>query len=500
MVRIAFLTLLTIFSVNGFSQEQNLRLNEHRLRMTLEEAISTAREQSPAAMIAKYNFLAGYWRYRTYKAKFLPSLNLNASLGNYSRYLAKLQDAETGKFNYVENNNMSNSLSLSVDQNIGLTGGTLSLTSSLNRLDQFAPFDNLTYNSAPVSLVYSQPINGYNSFRWEKMIEPKQYERIQKVYLESMESINIEAAERFFSVLSAQKNLEMAEKNYAATQLSVSIAEKRYEIGSITNNELLQLKMSLYNAQLEINDGKMNFESEMLKLRSYLGYNESVIIELIMPQMGPEIQLDYSDVLDRALRNSSANLSNELDMLAARQEVAEAKSNAGLKANLFAQFGVNQKGEKLADTYRNPMDQEIVGLSLSLPILDWGLGRGKIKLAKSREEIAKTQIEQTESEYRQEILIKVMQFNNQNMQCSISARNDSIAKLRYDITMERFKNGSISVTELNTAQTEKDNAVKRYISDLNNYWKYFYSIRKISLYDYFTKKEIATDFNLITEN
>jgi Outer membrane protein len=500
MVRIAFLTLLTIISVNGFSQEQNLRLNEHRLRMTLEEAISTAREQSPAAMIAKYNFLAGYWRYRTYKAKFLPSLNLNASLGNYSRYLAKLQDAETGKFNYVENNNMSNSLSLSVDQNIGLTGGTLSLTSSLNRLDQFAPYDNLTYNSAPVSLVYSQPINGYNSFRWEKMIEPKQYERIQKVYLESMESINIEAAERFFSVLSAQKNLEMAEKNYAATQLSVSIAEKRYEIGSITNNELLQLKMSLYNAQLEINDGKMNFESEMLKLRSYLGYNESVIIELIMPEMGPEIQLDYSDVLDRALRNSSANLSNELDMLAARQEVAEAKSNAGLKANLFAQFGVNQKGEKLADTYRNPMDQEIVGLSLSLPILDWGLGRGKIKLAKSREEIAKTQIEQTESEYRQEILIKVMQFNNQNMQCSISARNDSIAKLRYDITMERFKNGSISVTELNTAQTEKDNAVKRYISDLNNYWKYFYSIRKISLYDYFNKKEIATDFNLLTEN
>lgn len=500
MVRIAFLTLLTIISVNGFSQEQNLRLNEHRLRMTLEEAISTAREQSPAAMIAKYNFLAGYWRYRTYKAKFLPSLNLNASLGNYSRYLVKLQDAETGRFNYVENNNMSNSLSLSVDQNIGLTGGTLSLTSSLNRLDQFAPYDNLTYNSAPVSLVYSQPINGYNSFRWEKMIEPKQYERIQKVYLESMESINIEAAERFFSVLSAQKNLEMAEKNYAATQLSVSIAEKRYEIGSITNNELLQLKMSLYNAQLEINDGKMNFESEMLKLRSYLGYNESVIIELIMPQMGPEIQLDYSDVLDRALRNSSANLSNELDMLAARQEVAEAKSNAGLKANLFAQFGVNQKGEKLADTYRNPMDQEIVGLSLSLPILDWGLGRGKIKLAKSREEIAKTQIEQTESEYRQEILIKVMQFNNQNMQCSISARNDSIAKLRYDITMERFKNGSISVTELNTAQTEKDNAVKRYISDLNNYWKYFYSIRKISLYDYFNKKEIATDFNLLTEN
>ena len=86
------------------------------------------------------------------------------------------------------------------------------------------------------------------------------------------------------------------------------------------------------------------------------------------------------------------------------------------------------------------------------------------------------------------------------MQCRISARNDSIAKLRYDITMERFKNGSITVTELNTAQSEKDAAVKRYISDLNNYWEYFYALRKISLYDYITKKEITTDFNLLTEN
>lgn len=500
MVRIAFLTLLSVISITGFSQTQNVQSNEHRLRMTLDEAIATAREQSPTAMIAKYNFLAGYWRYRTFKAKFLPSLNLNATLGSYNRYLAKLQDAETGKYNYVDNNNMSNSLSLSVDQNIGLTGGTISLTSSLNRLDQFAPNDNLTYNSTPISIVFKQPINGYNTFRWEKIIQPKEYERVQREYLESMESINVETSRLFFSVLSAQKSLEMAEKNFAATQLSVSIAEKRYEIGSITNNELLQLKMSLYNAQLDINDGKMTFESEMLKLRSYLGYNESVTIELVMPGMGPEMQLDYMDVLNRALKNSSENLRNELDMLSARQEVAEAKSNTGLNASIFAQLGVNQKGEKIAESYRNPMDQEIVGLSLSLPILDWGLGRGKIKLAKSREEIAKTQIEQTESKYRQEILIQVMQFNNQNMQCSISARNDSIAKLRYDITMERFKNGSITVTELNTAQSEKDAAVKRYISDLNNYWEYFYALRKISLYDYITKKEITTDFNLLTEN
>ena len=54
---------------------------------TLEDVIVAAQSKSLPAMIAKYSFISSYWEFRSYKAQFLPSLNLNAGLGQYNRSL-----------------------------------------------------------------------------------------------------------------------------------------------------------------------------------------------------------------------------------------------------------------------------------------------------------------------------------------------------------------------------------------------------------------------------
>ena len=43
---------------------------------TLEDVIVAAQSKSLPAMIAKYSFISSYWEFRSYKAQFLPSLNL----------------------------------------------------------------------------------------------------------------------------------------------------------------------------------------------------------------------------------------------------------------------------------------------------------------------------------------------------------------------------------------------------------------------------------------
>ena len=83
---------------------------------SLDEVIAQAHEQSPSALVAKHNFRASYWQFRSYQARLLPSLNLNGTLGNYNRSLVDLQDPQTGEIKYISNNNMRNNLSLSVDQ------------------------------------------------------------------------------------------------------------------------------------------------------------------------------------------------------------------------------------------------------------------------------------------------------------------------------------------------------------------------------------------------
>lgn len=491
---LVILLLLLTLSLNlSFAQKI-------KLRISLEEAIEIAKDQSPSALVAKHNFLASYWQFRAFRAQLLPSLNLSATLGNYNRSLVPLQNSETGEINYVANNNMKNSLSLSIDQNIALTGGRVSLFTSLYRLDQFDSGLPATYNSQPINITYIQPLRTYNNLKWDKVTEPKRYERSKRRYLEQMENITGNVIPLYFDVLQAQQRLAMSSKNYDNTVALYKLTKERYERGMVSKNDVLQLELRVINENLSINDHKLNLDMRMLRLKTYMGYNEHVELELVVPESGPGITLNFDEVLEKAYKNSSFLLDNELELLGAEQEVERNKANTGIQANLNAQFGLTQQGDELGTAYSNPMDQQIVSLGLRLPIIDWGLGKGRVKMAKSRQELIKAQVDQEMNEFKQNVFIKVIQFNNQVEQCNLSARADSIALERYENARQRFMDGTIGVTELNNAQNEKDQASNRFISDLGNFWQYYFNIRRMSLYDYLSRKDLSAEFDKMVGN
>ena len=497
MVKITPILLSFLILVLSWNRSQAQKI---KLKISLEEAIEIAKDQSPSALVAKHNFLASYWQFRAFRAQLLPSLNLSATLGNYNRSLVPLQNSETGEINYVANNNLKNSLTLSIDQNIALTGGRVSLFTSLYRLDQFGSDIPGTYNSQPINITYYQPLRTYNNLKWDKVTEPKRYERAKRRYLEQMENINGNVIPLYFDVLQAQQRLSMSSKNYDNTVALYKMTKERFDRGLVSKNDVLQLELRMINENLSINDHKLTLDMRILRLKTYMGYNEHVELELEVPDSGPEITLNFDEVLDKAYKNSSFLLDNELDLLSAKQEVERNKANTGIQANLNAQFGLTQQGEGLGSAYSNPMDQQIVSLGLRLPIIDWGLGRGRVRMAKSRQELIKAQVDQELNEFKQNVFIKVIQFNNQVEQCNLSARADSIARERYEFARQRFVDGTIGVTELNTAQNEKDQASNRYINDLGNFWQYYYNIRKMSLYDYLNKTDLSAEFDKMIGN
>ena len=122
------------------------------------------------------------------------------------------------------------------------------------------------------------------------------------------------------------------------------------------------------------------------------------------------------------------------------------------------------------------------------------LGKGKVKVAKSQYQVVESQREQDEQKMKEDVMLNVMQFNLQGDRCRISAKADSVGKQRYEFARERFLSGAISVTELNTAQSEMDDATTSYLQSLNDYWKYYYQIRQLSLFDYINGKNITEDF------
>ena len=440
-------------------------------QMSIEEAISLARSRSVDALKAKQVFISSYWQWHAYKASRFPSLYLYGNHLNFDRSIALLQSPDDGSMRYVSSHNLQNGIGLQARQNITFTGGTLYVYTDLNRIDQFGMDRSITWYSQPVTISYQQPLFAYNQFKWDKLIEPKEYEKGKRAYIESMEKITADAVAAYFALLLAQQNEEIAKTNYVNTGKMHQVAAERVKLGTVTRDEYLQLELRMLNDSIAINENAIKVREAQMLLNSLLGLDESYEIRPVLDEHIPEITVRYETVLEKALSNSRFSLDNEINLLNAQSAVEKAKAERGITMAFNARFGLSKTAPTFSETYLNPLDQEVV----------------------------KAQVQQSENDFRRTIFTAVGQFNNQRQQCNASRRASAIASERYALMMDKFRAGNATVLELNTAQTENDNARQQYIKDISNFWNYYYTLRQYTLYDFIQGEDIEIDVNEMVE-
>jgi outer membrane protein len=473
-------------------------LTANAQQLTLGNAIAIAQENSYDMQLAKLSFMSKYWVYRSFLADQLPSINLSGELGGFDHSLVAVRNYDNGQIAYVNNNSLSNMLMLSVDQKIAATGGTVSLQSYLYSLNQFT-YDETTFNTQPLRISYTQPIRSFNSLKWNKKTMPIDYQIAQKNYLSAMQQVTIQVTTLFFNVLAAQSDYKQSMETVKDREQLFDMAKKRLELGTTTKSEVLQLELSLLNARVAANNNKLTLDDRKYQFFSYLRVTDYENAELIPPYTVPDIFLSIDDVLRKAIENSSHTLEQKQMMLEAEKGLAQAKAGRGIQLTLHGEVGFTQSANTFANAYRRLNDNEIIGLTLSLPIFDWGVSKGRIRMAQAELELAKTKNEQTHLDYVQELKKKVMQFNTQPQQCKNALRAQEIAEERYEITKKRFETGSVTVTELNTAQQELESAKMQYISLLQTFWTDYYTLQKSTLYDWINHSDIHVDFDKLTK-
>lgn len=72
----------------------------------------------------------------------------------------------------------------------------------------------------------------------------------------------------------------------------------------------------------------------------------------------------------------------------------------------------------------------------------------------------------------------------QKEQLEIGKETRNLAQQRYDIARQKYALGSLSYTDFNNAQLEKDRAVTDYMNNLQDYWSCYYLVRKLTLFDF----------------
>lgn len=485
--------LVWIFSIQPELSAQSLK------KLTLDEVLALAKSQSPQAIMAKHRFLGKYWEYRTYQAKYRPSLSTDVTLADFNRSLEKEYDFTTGEEQYVEKNSNNMSVGLNLQQNVGLTGGAIFAQSEFRRFDRFGANASKQYITVPASIGFRQPVFAYNPLKWEREIEPLKYKEAKKSFLDDMEAVNQRAVNLFFNLALAQLNVEIAKFNYSNADTLYRIAQGRFNIGTIAEDELLQMQLTFLNAGTALNESQIDLQVQQFQLRSFLGFNDKVNIELLIPNEIPDLEIDVQSALTLATQNNPDIMSFERQLVEAQRDVAMAKGNKGINANIFASLGYTGSADNPSGAYQNLLDQQRINVGFSLPIVEWGLGRGQYKMALSNQEVVKTTVQQSKTDFQQTVFLSVAQFNIQDDQLMIAAKADTIAMKRYEVTKQRFLIGKITVLDLNVADSEKDIARRNYISALRNYWADFYNVRRLTLHDFTKKQDIGADFESLIQ-
>jgi outer membrane protein TolC len=465
------------------------------LRLTLPAVIMLAQEQSVDAAVALNELKTAYWEYRTYRADQLPEVNFTGTLPSYNNNYGTYQNSD-GSYTYVQNNRLGLNGAISIDQNIALTGGRISLNSSLDFTRQLGVGAYNEYMSIPVGLTFVQPVFGVNAQKWNRRIEPLRYKEAKAAYIESTEEVTLSAISCFFNLLHAGENLNIALQNLGNAGKLYEIAVAKRKIGYISESEEMQLELSALQAKGIVTEAQSNLNACMFQLRSFLSLGEQEVIVPVVPETLPSMRMQYDAVLEKAQENNSFAKNILRRQLEADYAVASAKGNRR-NINLFASVGYTGKDRTLPPAYEQLRGNQVVEIGVSVPLLDWGKRKGKVKVAESNREVILSKTRQEQMIFNQNIFLLVENFNNQAGQLEIAGQADRIADKRYTTAIETFMIGKISVLDLNDAQKSKDEAKLKHIIELYRYWNYFYNIRSVTLYDFLTNSTLDAEFEEI---
>lgn len=487
MTRKATLTVMLLIAAMSIRGES--------VQMSLEDVMMYARCHSVDASMAVNSLRSSYWAYRSYRADLLPEVSLSATIPSYSRQYSSYQNPD-GTFDFVHTSALEMNGNLNVSQSIWFTGGTLSLSTSLDFLRQLGRNAYSRFMTVPVALRLNQPLFGVNNVKWNRRIEPLRYRIAEIQFLTATENVAIEAMRLYFSLILAREDLNTQSKNLTNAEKLLDIARVKRNMGKISENEVLQLELNVLNARSALTSAGSNLTQASFNLTSYLGLDPSDEVIPSIPEMPPHIDVTFDEVYTKAIENGSHDLDQRLSRLNADYSVASAKGNQR-NVNLNVQVGFTGTGNEASTAYARLQNNQMVQVGISVPILDWGKRRGRVKMAQSQREVTLSRLKQQDTQYRQNIFVLVDRFNSQQKQVEIASLSDTIAQRRYDSIVASFAMGRVSTLDLDNSQAAKDSQRVSYINSLYSYWSLYYQIRALTLYDFNSHTDLKIDIKSI---
>ena len=218
-------------------------------------------------------------------------------------------------------------------------------------------------------------------------------------------------------------------------------------------------------------------------------------IEIDVPSRPRNLVIPIEDALAKAKENNPSYLEQQQAVLEAERNVNRTKVESRFNASLNASVGFNQVAENFRDAYRKPLQQDLVSVSVSIPLIDWGVRKGKYNMAKNNLNMAEIAARQEEISLEEEVTMTVGDFNIQQRLINSAEEALDLAVMAYEQTRQRFIIGKADVNSLAMALNRQQEAQKNYILALQNYWMNYFKIRRLTLFDFESGFSLSDKFD-----
>lgn len=448
-------------------------------RLDLNSSIGIAKKQSNRMQILQLQLRISEYQLKAATSNFKTHVNMDMVLPRYTEDIVQWEDSLGLSFYPVRKNQMN--AYLTINQPLP-TDGYLYLTSGLQNMVDYNYKDRLTQISSSIGL--RQPIEafyGYNNIKLSYKQAELNYESSQKQLERAELDLVYEVSSLYYNLLSYEQRLEIAKMSYDRQNEAYTIANNKYNAGLIREVEALQMEVDLSEALNTLDIARVNLSSQKRLFKELLGLNlnDSVIIESNM--VYEPVLIDVEKAVQLALENRNELKEHEIRIELSEMEIKRRKAAGRIQGDILVNYnliGTNKSvlavplDNSFQDSWYNLQNRPgnfNAALTISIPIIDWGVNKARVNAARASLEQNRLQLKGEKISIEREIRTLIERLQSSLHRLQLLEKNMIVAEKSFEISRQRYSNGEIDSQSIALERERLNNA---YISRLESYITY----------------------------
>ncbi|MFA6702978.1 MAG: TolC family protein [Dysgonamonadaceae bacterium] len=468
--------------------------------LTLEESIEIAKNKSYSMLrlsedlkIAEFNLKSATSRLKTH-------IDMTIGAPQYNETIESWNDT-TGITYYYPVKDLGYSGELTINQPLP-TDGNLFISNMLSSSDNLK--SNFRSSRLRSRIGFNQPLHSfyaYNSIKSNLKRAELDFERSNKQFKREELNLIYQVSSSYYNLLSLQKSTEIASLDLERQMDAYEISKNKYAAGLIREVDALQMEVDLAEAQNNYDIAVLNEVSAKNAFIELLGLSldDSIILSDEMDYK--VVIIDPIQAVDLALKNRLEVREQEIQIELQKLSIKQQRANGMIRGNVDAYFeraGMDHQAnisfmQSIKNSYNNLADRNSsygIGLTVTIPILDWGENRALVRAAESRLKQYNYRKEEVEREIETEVKNLIASINSNLKRLQVLEKNVLVAEKSFEITRQRFSDGDIDSQSLALERNRLNNAYTSHLRAYINYQLSLADLMRKTFYDFQNQREI----------